>query len=212
MVTHEEIRRIKNMSFRELRNELAYCDNNPVKELLIRNLMKEKYIHCMRKKKKIEEHQKMEKRLKYKKLKNIMARKYDHKYRKYYIESKDSSIESIMDDIEDVEDVEDIADNIPLREEDFNLYPNHGPLNELEENNGLYDKKFKDEVNKDFMNNNLMDRMNSEIDIRNIKLKNKKDFIPPFADNDGGMYAPFHNQTNIPTTDFSTKRILRDRG
>ena len=46
-----EMIRIKNMSFRELKNELAHCRNNPTKENIIRKLMKQKYIEHKKRKK-----------------------------------------------------------------------------------------------------------------------------------------------------------------
>lgn len=227
MVTNQEITRIKRMSFRELRDELGNCDNNPVKERIIRSLMKEKYIHYLKKKKELQQREQLRRKQKYQKLKNLMAKKYDTKYRKFYEGSKEGSIESILDDIDfednkerkvnwsnefsrDFWEFENSNFKTNIRDEDINPFPNHGHLNELEDDDRLYDTKFRDELNKDYMNNNLLDRMNSEIDIRKGKVANKKDFIPPFANKGSGQFAPFHKQKNIPQSDFSNKRIMRE--
>lgn len=81
-----------------------------------------------------------------------------------------------------------------LDNRDFNLLPNHGNLDELDDDHSKYsghsnefDDKFKKEVENDYVNNNLMDRMNSEMEIRNKKksdTSNNKSFMSPY-DNGG---------------------------
>lgn len=64
------------------------------------------------------------------------------------------------------------------------------------------DERYK-KIQKDDLNNNLLDRMNSDIDI-NRNRRRKHDFVPPFADDSGGTYAPFSEQSPgiIPGNDF----------
>ena len=70
-----------------------------------------------------------------------------------------------------------------LSDDDFNLFPNHGNLNELEQNDDVHDDSYKNVVENDYVNNNLMDRMNSEMEIRNKKntqISNNESFISPY--------------------------------
>lgn len=59
MTTPEDVYRIKHMSFRELREELAECVNNPVRELLIRKMMKRLYLEHQEKKRRLNNERKM---------------------------------------------------------------------------------------------------------------------------------------------------------
>ncbi len=84
-----------------------------------------------------------------------------------------------------------------LEDDDFNT-PTPAPKEQEFED---FDK-FKSEIDKDYLNNNLMDRLNSEIDIRASKQKkkqqpnnSKKEFVPPFTDDNSDKYAPFNSQT-----------------
>ena len=151
------------MSFRELKNELAKCNNKEI-ELIIRKIMKDKAIRY---------------KLRQKSIKN------------------NEIIDSILDDIE--------TNSSKITS-----------LNELDdyENDMEYqniNSSYKDEIAKDFVNNSLMERMNSELDIRNIKnIKrkcNEKDFIPPFSDNSGDNFAPFVYKKKL--NDFSNKKFLK---
>ena len=53
MSNNNELYKIKQMSFRELKNELSKCNDNPIKGLIIRKLMKEKAIKYKKRKKDI---------------------------------------------------------------------------------------------------------------------------------------------------------------
>lgn len=102
-------------------------------------------------------------------------------------------------------------DEFPLTDEDFNNPLPAQPIAEFEQVDDDLNK-FKSEIEKDYLNNNLMERMNSEIDIRVTKKKNnkkypkKKEFIPPFTDDNTDKYAPFNDQTfNNNLYDFKNK-------
>lgn len=62
--------------------------------------------------------------------------------------------------------------------------------------------KFKDEIEKDCINNNLMLRLNSELDIKKGNDKKKKNIIlKPFIDKGPSLYK---NVFNNEITDFTT--------
>ena len=60
---------------------------------------------------------------------------------------------------------------------------------------GKYDNKFEKEIKNDYVNNNLMARMNGELDLRKSKRK-KKMFILPYTNITGIKYAPYNNNNN----------------
>ena len=68
--------------------------------------------------------------------------------------------------------------------------------------------KFKGEVKRDHLNNNLTDRLNSDIAIKKFqkKEKKKKEFIRPFDENKKSSYENYFN--DLPKDDFSNRRIL----
>lgn len=135
MTTREEINSLVDMSYNEMKQELKMCGDNKLKEMIIRNLMKEKYINCMKKKKLIDE--KVNKEIR----ESVMS-----KYKK----------------------------------------------------NQLSDEDFKTEITvkqstnkKRSINNDLMNRMNSEMDIIKHRTSKSKP-APPYENN--GMnsgYAPY---------------------
>jgi hypothetical protein len=47
---------------------------------------------------------------------------------------------------------------------------------------------------KDKVNNNLMARMDGELNIRKSNKKRQRDFLPPFSNDVGDNYAPFHSK------------------
>ena len=71
-----------------------------------------------------------------------------------------------------------------------------------------WDSKFKGEVKRDHLNNNLTDRLNSDIAIKKFqkKEKKKKEFIRPFDENKKSSYENYFN--DLPKDDFSNRRIL----
>jgi len=160
-------KKIFNMNFNELRDELVYCDNNPIKEMLIRKLMKEKYVYYIKRKQRIENE---------KRLYNLIQQK---EQQKQFIKQDNMSMSS---------------EDIYFEENDFNFLPDHGPLNELDKNNTINDR-LKNEIDRDHFNNNLMERMNSEIDIIKLNNKRPKDAIlKPYEISTKG---PFDNNNNV---------------
>lgn len=74
-----------------------------------------------------------------------------------------------------------------------------------ESNNKGLDNKFKTELEQDFTNNKLMERLNCELDFR-INDDRSKDTIKPYSEADGGNYTEFKRQS-IPKN-FSSRRML----
>src|SRR5437870_4353571 len=148
----EYIAKINKMNFRQLQEELSVSLNNPVKSLLIRKLMKQKY-------------------LRYRKIREIAKRPKD--YQKDYQRrvKPDNRIDeaSIMMANELLDEIGKSNNDAILEvvndftDDDFNR---HGPLNELDPSASLPDDKFADEIQRDQMNNHLMSRMNSDIHIQ----------------------------------------------
>ena len=88
-----------------------------------------------------------------------------------------------------------------LSDDDFNPLPNHGHLDELDEGDDDYksDDNFKQVVENDYVNNNLMNRMNSEMEIRNKKnsqIANNDSFLSPYDNNKGKkeLFNVYYNE------------------
>ena len=179
---------IRNMSFDQLREELSLVQNNPVKELLIRKLMKQKYIELRKNKF------------------NKIDRRFDDKYNKKKINDK-------------------LADDLLYEINKYKPKKSHKNINtknintknintkNINTNTSLanIDKKFIPEIEKDDLNNNMMKRMNSNIDIQSFRNNSKKIFDTPFSNNnDSGNYA---NINKIPGTiqsnDFMPYEFMR---
>lgn len=197
MLTNQELNRINKMTFNELKKELAKCNGNRVKNRLIRVLMKDKYERYKNRKQLMKRKSILPRKEKMSRQSELFEKKNNNSVN-LQGSSNDEPINSILNDIQD-------SDDYPATN-DFNFYPDHGPLDELE-NNRL--NKLKSEIDKDYMNNNLMDRLNSDIDIRKTKSKNNKDFIPPFSDETGSGFAPFSYDDKVPKRDFRNKRLMK---
>ena len=167
-----EVSRINNMTFGELRNELANCNNNPVRQKLIRNLMVIRY------------NQHLEKKQHYNKLKAQKELKKNPLLKSNFTNQS--------------------GDEISFDENDFkNLKPNHGSLNELESNDELFDSRNITEYDRDHANNNLMERLNTDMNLIKNKKQSTKDFMTPYSNNSCGMYAPFDNYLKSNKKTFS---------
>ena len=179
----EYVSKINKMNFRQLRDELSISSNNPVKSLLIRKLMKQKY-------------------LKYKKIRE-MSKTHHIKADEQVDEISIMMANELLDELEksNTDTTMQVVDE--FTENDFNR---HGPLNELDTSPTLQDDKFADEIQRDQMNNHLMSRMNSDIHIQEIRRNKLKNFETPFSDTPNDRYASFHNDpTIIPNRDFTAK-------
>lgn len=147
---------INNMSFAELKNELYKCENNPIKEKIIRELMLIRYQQHINTQKQIKKTKKPKKQIK-----PIQA----------------IEVCSFSDD--DFEfDSDDDGD---------------GERNIIE-----YDK--------DVTNNNLMDRLHNDMELKKLKpSKSKRDIIKPFATTSGDTYATFKQEPGTHIKSFRNK-------
>ena len=193
MVDNIEIARINKMTFRELRNELANCMNNPVRGTIIRNLMYIRYNQHLYKKQQLEQFRKEAKRKQILQIKNKLEKKYK---KNNEIINHNHSEEHYDDDFGSFK--KEHCKDVDLNENDFNdTKPLFGSLNELDEDNSdLFDLRDITEYERDHANNNLMDRLNVDMDLHNIKVKTKNDFVMPYS-NDIGSYASFHSNNNL---------------
>lgn len=181
-----ELNRINKMTFNELRNELAKCDD-PVKETLIRNLMYIRYKQHINKKIQIDE-------IKRRKMLRFMEQQ------KKKIETNTINNNSINDLLND-------EDNLSLDPDEFEIKQTSDSLNELDDADELLDKRNITEYERDMVNNNIVERLNSDIDIRTMReTQQKKEFVVPYSDNDDGNYAPFNSKPKLQVNTFSNRR------
>ncbi len=202
-----EINKIKNMSFDQLREELSLCKNNPVKELIIRKMMKNRYLELKNRKQRLINQRKM------KELSRIEEANYQRQFNNNLENENivdDNLVDELFEDIQRLKNRDNDMVDI-FNESDFKPLPNHGPLNALDPNASLYDRKFKQEIEKDHMNNHLMDRLNSDIDIKKMSKRNKKkNFDMPFSNNIDANYASINSDEGIIlSNDFSSRRLYR---
>ena len=205
MVDNSEIARINKLTFGELRNELANCRNNPVREKVIRNLMCIRYNQHLQKKIQIEQFKKEQKRKQIMKIKNKLEEKYKYKLNENY--NKPDDLLDFVDNDEKVQFDKNDFNNINendlnnINENDFK----NDFKNELDETNELYDSRNITEYGRDYANNNLMERLNIDMNLRKDTpiVKNKKDFATPYSNNPGTQFAPFNNFPKSQKNNFS---------
>jgi len=193
---------IKNMTFDELRNELGNCSNNPVKESIVRHMMKQRYY----------EHQMQKEMIK----KRKMMR--DQQLREQQTQLQNQEAQETHEAQSNIDDlIMDIQDNISNEgdmvartefssdsnnESDMMARQSYGPndnnltsrdfLDPISDNNN--DSKSAKEITRDHLNNNLMSRMGADIAIRKFKdprHSGNNDFESPFANGSGDGYASF---------------------
>jgi len=176
-----ESEKIKKMTFNELRNELAKCNNNPVKEKIIRSMMVLRYNQHMERKRYIQ-------------------MKQAEKYQKMIIKQQQMQHNN-ANNVNNVNNVNNESDeNIVLDENDFDfIKPTYKSLNELDDQSN--DEDFRPvreikEQERDKLNDNLVSRLNNDMELKNNNEKNKQDkvdIVPPFSNDLGDMYAPFES-------------------
>ena len=216
MVENLEIARINKLTFGELRNELANC-NNPVREKLIRNLMYVRYNQHLHKKQQLEQQKKEYKKRQIRQIKSKLEEKYKVKNENRENANKNNDFLDI-DNNDDNDNDNDNDNNVWFDETDFNVKPSFSSLNELDDindtndTNELFDSRNITEYGRDFTNNNLMDRLNADMSLRNDKqiFKNKKDFMAPYSNEPSNNYASFDSIAKSKKNNFSNYRSKRD--
>jgi hypothetical protein len=170
-MTTMPINKIKDMTFEELREELVNSRNNPTKELLIRKLMLQKWNENLVKKKQIREQKIIEKQKRIEKLKEKIKKKVESEINKNNKIKKDNEEDNV-----EIKEEEKLLNELMDDVKDFNI----------EETNK---EREYTKYERDHLNNNLINRMESEFNLR--KIKNEKSFIPPYSDDAGENYAKF---------------------
>jgi hypothetical protein len=201
---------INDMSFDELRNELARCRNNPTKEMLLRRIMLLKYKNNMtNQQNNIRKQNQINQIIQTQPIQTQPIQQYKQKMLN---DLADDLLEDLLEDTGEDNDVTSLSDD----DFNFNATPKINSLNELDDDRpDLVDGREITERTKDKMNHSMMDRLNSDIDIRNMKTMNdprrrplisKNDFIKPFADENDGQYASF-NTGILKVNKFSNKKF-----
>lgn len=193
-----DIERIKKMTFKELRNELARSNNNPVREKIIRSMMTLRYNQHMERKrfiqmKQAEQYQRM-----------IMMRQ--QQFQQQMPQNNNQSAENVSNN--------EPEENVMLDDDDFNfIKPKFGSLNELDEQSNDEDfRPVRDikEQERDKQNDHLVSRLNNDLELKKYNEKNKQDkvdIIPPFSNDANGMYAPFESTKQGTKRDFSNPKF-----
>ena len=200
---------IKHMTFDELRNELGNCSNNPVKESIVRHMMKQRYY----------EHQRQKEMIKRKKMmRDQQLREQQNAQRMQQTQLQNQETQETQEAQSNIDDlIIDIQDNISNEgdmvarmefssdgdnESDMMARQSYGPndnnltprdfLDPIPDSNN--DSKSAKEITRDHLNNNLMSRMGADIAIRKFKdprHSGNSDFESPFANGSGDGYASF---------------------
>lgn len=198
---------INNLTFNDLRNELANSRDNPVKESLIRNIMFIRYNQHIQKKNLKSSSPKQE-QTKAKRQKPPATKKYVQEL--YDDRSNKSAGLATLDAFSGGDKRDDILDFI----DDVNSNPATGGDNSEQVIEELYDTRDIIEYERDKANNNLMQRLNGDITIRNVKTKNKTDFLLPYSNDPGDNYASFKDIGKSPhvlkKNDFSNIKLDRN--
>ncbi len=163
---------LANMSEQQIRTQLLYCQDDPVKKLIL-----EKYLKLVIQKKTnpiktINPCKQVEPILT---LPVIDNSNIDDELLKDIFDSEEISIGSSLDELDNVDDT-------------------------VEE-----DKTKNTTLNRDHLNNNLMERMNSDIDIRN-QSKKPIHFDPPFGEGGTDIYPSFEDIGKNSIENFSGKK------
>ncbi|MCJ7636446.1 MAG: hypothetical protein MUO21_03065 [Nitrososphaeraceae archaeon] len=193
MGLENEITRINKLTFGELRNELANC-NDPVRQYIIRNLMLVRYKQHLENK---EVQQQMKKDYRKNQLKKIKKRIENKYVKKEHVSLESFDDSEIFDHDKELKNINDKVQE----------------LNELNNDNPWRDEILNNipEYNKDKTNKNLMSRLQNDIDINRLKdntihsKKINKDFVPPFADETDDQYASFNGAFKTRETRESRK-------
>jgi hypothetical protein len=162
--------KISQMTFGDLRNELANC-TDPIRKEIIRNLMYIRYKQHLYKKEKVQQIKKENRNKQIRKIKRRVKKELECKYK-----SKDSDISDILDLNDFVE-----PDVVVEQEQIQNQVPQY---NRDKTNNNLMKRLSNDiDINK-MKDENIYNKKNKDT---------KRDFVPPFANNLDEKYASFND-------------------
>jgi|688.fasta_scaffold661470_2 hypothetical protein len=184
MIDDRDLIKINKMTFKELRNELVKSNDDLVRSSLIRNLMYLRYIQHLQKKQQYINNKKEYKKKQILKIK----RKIEKQYKNDLIENSDIN-DLINDNNED-----------ELNEHDFKF-------SDIIDEEEMHDNRDIREYTRDYLNNDLMERLNGDIMIKTMKPTAKNDnLIKPYTTDAGDNFAPFNNSKS-QKNNFSNLKI-----
>lgn len=183
MIDRKEIYKFQQMNFKELKQVLEYCkakptETNRVRERLVRELMKQKLIRITQQKQNS--------------MQNIPEQQSSSSGSSFFHDSDIESDEMLLNFNKEFD--QEFEQNLDKDlEQDYSRSINKKNKKET------YKK-----IQKDDLNNNLLDRLNSDIDITKSRKNKKRNVVSPFAqDKDGGDYAPYDQDTQgLSADDF----------
>lgn len=164
------IRDLSHYTFRELKKELTTKIHNPIQELYIRTIMRDKYRE-------------------YTKKRNAMKNRHKKKQQK-----KRKYASALVDDI--LDDIEAHTQQPVSRDKPITM-----------------DSKYADEIQRDDINNNLMDRIKREAMMvsEDRTHRHKSTVIPPYSGANGTTYAPYVSGDDGDIDDFDTTEIWKKK-
>lgn len=177
-----------NMTLDELKDEYYMCkDKNQVKRNILKKIIKERMSNDKNK-------QKNPKLLNY---------KNDNEDEMKIKRNIDKSIYKLIS-LKEQEEERKIKKLEPLLEKRGNMEQYWESNQNLEE----IDSRFIKEINTDYANNKLMERLNCELDFRIYGDNSKNDIIKPYSNKEEGNFKDFEKYS-IPTTTFNPKKYKK---
>ena len=197
---------IEKMPFNKLREELleAQYNNDKVREFMIKNLMKLRYM----------DHQKK----KYTKLPAITTFTSGKQPNKPQVISHTQQKMQIIKPTKPTKPRNlgnpDNPKKSKIRQQTYIKEDNDGDdirdnksLGSLDSVNSVVKDAFEGEIERDNMNHDLMERLNSDILIRNgDKSKNKPEILSPYGEDGAGNFAPFQKIIKKSKNDFTRSK------
>lgn len=185
------------MSIKELYQESKKYDSNISKKNIIKQIIENK--------------------IKLEKIENEHRKNIKERLSKTINDNDDNKTNILLEELLNLND-----EKISLPENDNHHQNNVNFINNNVDNINI-DKKFKEEIDKDYKNNKLMERLNSELIFRNNTEKSKmfNNLEKPYLSNQN-MFDSFNSSNQIatindkeafglPSTDFTSQGILKKK-
>lgn len=179
---------IEKMSFNKLREELleAQYNNNKVREFMIKNLMKLRYLDYQKNKHSI-----------------IPNKNERSSAQSKTLPPPKKQIRSITKTKKQVKYTKKKTDNTVDNEESTD----NKSLGSLDSVNSEVKDVFEGEIERDNMNHDLMERLNSDILIREGNNKHRPEIISPYGEDGSGNFAQYKKTIKKNKNDFTKSGI-----
>lgn len=145
-------------------------------------------------------------------LKKIITNKQEIEKNEISKEKKiKSDIDEKVDNLIKLKEINEQKKHLAKIKEFENLMKQRGEMEKCWESNkttSKIDPRYKTEVETDFTNNKLMERLNCELDFRINDKQKSRDFIKPYDTSNNGNLIEL-DDTDVPVNNFSSKRLLR---